>query len=381
MFGGGGRDWSVDVLRCISCFMVCAIHATDFAVTREIRCNGPLSDCMYHIVYRTILGSPTVLFVMVSGIFFLSPERRVVPGKIWRKNIMKMAFAYIFWSLLYGLMRIHYMDPQPEITGQLLIQEWMNQQTHLWYIPMIIGLYILAPIIRPITATYDKKLFAYMIGVFMGGLVLWSWYNWPNPDVTDSFHRLLIDKTPMATIAQYPFWMLFGWIAYTYRPNRRFRILIYTIAVAAVLVGIVLNYRNWDVTYFTMYATTQKFSIIVFFKNTALFYLILTALRDHEFSEAGKRILSKISEYTLIIYLFHQVPLTVMFKNEFLWDLGMSPWIGIWVYAAICYVSGALLAWLFHLAWDPVKEAMFPKKKRSERVYDKLEKKEKRERE
>lgn len=362
MFQGGKRDWSVDVLRCVSCFMVCAIHATDSTISQGIITSVGMSEYMYHIVYRTILGSPTVLFVIVSGIFFLSPERNVRIGRIWGKNVLKMTFAYIFWCLVYALLRIHYMDPQPDITSHLIIKEWMTQHSHLWYIPMIVSLYILAPIIRPITASFDTKIFKYFIAVFMGGMVLWTLYYWPNLQYSQTIIIPLIDKTPMATICQYAFWMVFGWIAYTYRPRKKFRYFIYALGVLAILVGIFCNVRDWNMDNFTMYAVTQKFSIFIFLKNTALFYFILTVFRDHEFSERTKRILRKVSDYTLIIYLFHYMPIMYMHHNNILWDQGVSPWFGVWIYAIIAYVTGAIVAWLFHLFWDPIKRAITPKK-------------------
>ena len=362
MFQGGKRDWSVDVLRCVSCFMVCAIHATDSTVTTGIVSGFGLTDCMYHIVFRTILGSPTVLFVIVSGIFFLSPERHVTPKKIWKKNILKMASAYVFWCLIYALVRIHYMDPKPEITFSLVTQEWMIQHSHLWYIPMIVTLYILAPIIRPFTASGDTRLFKYFIGVFIGGMCLWTLYYWPNLDCSETIIIPLIDKTPMAAICQFSFWMIFGWIAYTYRPKKPFRYFIYFMGLMAIAVGLYCNYINWDIERFTMDAVTQKFSIFIFLKNTALFYFILTVFRDHSFSKFTKAFLRKLSDYTLIIYLVHYIPILYLQNNSILWDHGISPWLSVWITALFAYVSGGIFAWLFHICWDPIRAALFSNK-------------------
>ena len=189
MFGGGRRDWSVDVLRCISCFMVCALHASWMTMPAIYGLVEPGSfDWVSGAAYRVIFGSPTVLFVMVSGIFFLSPERHVTAGKIWRKNVLKMTFAYIFWCLVYALYRIYFQSPQPiDLTPQILITQWLHQERHLWYIPMIIGLYILVPILRPITASRDTKMFRYLIIIFAGGLVLNTIYTWPEFPYGDNY--------------------------------------------------------------------------------------------------------------------------------------------------------------------------------------------------
>ena len=105
---------------------------------------------------------------------------------------------------------------------------------------MIVGLYILSPLIRPLTATGDTRLFRYLIIIFMGAMVLWMIYKLPDFPYAETYIRPAIDKTPMWDICHYTFWMVFGWIAYTYRPNKRFMALIYTLGAAALVAGILI---------------------------------------------------------------------------------------------------------------------------------------------
>ena len=151
--------------------------------------------------------------------------------------------------------------------------------------------------------------------IFIGALILWTIYLWPGLRYKEVFFVPFIDKTPVFAICQYPFWMLFGWIAYTYRPTRGFRYLIYGLGILATLIGMWCNIYNWIHTGDTFVtAVTQKFSILVFMKNTALFYFIVTVFRNHEFSETGRKILGKLSESTLIIYLVHMMFIYFMYE-------------------------------------------------------------------
>lgn len=358
MFGGGRRDWSVDVLRCVSCFMVCALHSSWLTMPQwyGVISQPGTVDWMSGAAYRVLFGSPTVLFVMVSGIFFLSPERHVTAGRIWRKNVIKMACAYMFWCAVYAAYRIWMMDPQPELTAKFLFSQWLIEPEHLWYIPMIIGLYILAPILRPITATRDTGLFRYLIIIFLAALVLHTIYTWPEFPFGEFAIFPILDKTPMDLLCQYMFWMLFGWIAYTYRPGKKLRYFIYAMGIAMAIAGFLISLGN--LTYagdFQAATVTRKFTIVTFCKNVALFYFIVTTLRDHEFSRAGKKVLGKLSGATLIIYLIHWLFLQVMFDHQFLYGSGMSPWIGTWIYAGIAYVGGGIIAVLFQTAWKGIK--------------------------
>lgn len=357
MFAGGGRDWSVDVLRCISCFMVCALHASwqTMPAMRGIVDPGTM-DWISGAAYRIIFGSPTVLFVMVSGIFFLSPERHVTAKKIWKKNVLKMTCAYIFWCLVYALYRIHVMDPQPEITMQLVIQEWMVEEKHLWYIPMILGLYIIAPILRPITASGDVKVFRYLVMIFTGALILNTIYTWPEFPYGELYIFPILEKTPMELICEYTFWMLFGWIAYTYRPGKKFRYFIYVVGIGMAILGFIISLHNWSFALDPDAATvTRKFTIVTFCKNTALFFFVVTFFRNHEFSERGKKILGKLSGSTLMIYLIHWLFLDIMFDHNFLYGAGVSPWIGVWIYAIIAYIAGGISGLIVQTVWKRIK--------------------------
>lgn len=342
--------------------MVCGLHSFIFTQRYDIPTMIGPSPWTDYLVCRVLFGSPTVLFVMVSGIFFLSPDRNVTAAKIWKKNVIKMTGAYMFWSFMYAAYRYTLMDPAPDITLSFFMKEWLVEPYHLWYIPMILGLYILAPIIRPITASGDTKLFRYIIGIFIGALILATIRDWPGMNFGGEEVEILMGKTPVAVICQYPFWMMFGWIAYTYRPTRGFRYLIYGLGIAAALAGMWFNIYNWIYTdEISVIATTQKFSIISFLKNTALFYFVVTVFREHEFSSAGRKFLSKLSESTLIIYLTHMMFVYFMFDHGFLYGSGnFSPWIGGWIYAIIAYIGGFLVARIFHLVWDPID----PKKRK-----------------
>lgn len=363
MFGGGRRDWSVDVLRCVSCFMVCALHSSWLTMPQWYAVVQPGTvDWISGAAYRILFGSPTVLFVMVSGIFFLSPERRVTAGKVWKKNVLKMSCAYMFWCLVYALYRIYMMDPRPELTGKFLFQQWLVEPEHLWYIPMIVGLYILVPILRPITASRNTDMFRYMIMIFIGALILNTIYTWPEFPYGDFCIFTMLEKTPMELLCQYIFWMLFGWIAYTYRPGKKFRYFIYALGIAAAIIGFLISLHNF--TYagdFKAATVTRKFTIVTFCKNTALFYFIVTTLREHEFTERGKKILGKLSSCTLMIYLIHWLFLSIMFDHNFLYSAGVSPWIGVWIYAIIAYIAGGICGVIVQTVWKGIKNLVAPK--------------------
>ena len=81
------------------------------------------------------------VFVMISGALFLS--RRCSIRSIYSHNILRLVTAALFWGVIYALI----LGGTP---GQILLYT-IRGRYHMWFIPMIIGIYICIPIIEKIT--------------------------------------------------------------------------------------------------------------------------------------------------------------------------------------------------------------------------------------
>ena len=84
MFNKGERDYSVDMMRSISCLVVVVTHvcASFLSYYPYDMSIGVTSGWLSLSTMKCISVSATNLFVMISGIFFLSPERDVSISKI-----------------------------------------------------------------------------------------------------------------------------------------------------------------------------------------------------------------------------------------------------------------------------------------------------------
>ena len=307
MFKRGERDYSVDILRCFSCFMVILGHAPyffDYSNTIEA---GSLTWAIV-IAMRCFFTSGTTMFVMVSGIFFLSPERHMSAKKIWSKNVLKLSLAYIVWSLLYALFRMLYTDPKP-ISLFALMEETLIEEDHLWYIPMIIGIYVMVPILRIITENAKIKHYKYMIGLMIAAFTLNTIYSINEYGVFPyggGEINAIILKTPMNDICQYFWYAIFGYYLYTYRPSPKIRKLIYVLGVISFATSFLLNvFLYLKAGNFESGSIIHKFTITTFGKNTAIFLFIISFFSDIKLSDRTKKIISKISASTLFIYLAH----------------------------------------------------------------------------
>ena len=356
LFVSGGRDYSVDILRCVSCLMVVLVHATRMTMPYYHYDIVEAGTTTWKVMagYMALFASPTVLFVMVSGIFFLTPQRNVTPKKVWKKNIPKMAACYVFWSLIYGLYRVYMLNGTLEgMTADLFIEQSIIQPPHMWYIPMIISLYILVPFFRCITKNADKGVYKYGLALLLSAMLVNTVVktpHLPNEETVD----LIMSYTPLESILQYSFWMVLGYVLYTYRPKPRTRVILYIAGLAALVVSTICSIVIFEKTGApNCNWINGKFTIPTFFKNVALFLLITNGLSGRNFSKAAKYIIKKISAATLIIYLVHWLFLRIMFNNQWLWDSVPSPLARIWIYAFVAYAGGTVIAVIFQIVpWN-----------------------------
>ena len=143
------RQYHLDYLRVFASIAIILLH-----VTAQNLPYVELAGTEWNI-YNICNGASrwgVPVFVMVSGALFLPRE---IPTKtLYKKYILRMAIAYVVWSAFYAVV-----DP----IGQFVFTEgyqlsfveilgnFISGAVHLWFLPMIIGLYMCIPLIKQLT--------------------------------------------------------------------------------------------------------------------------------------------------------------------------------------------------------------------------------------
>ncbi len=152
----------IDALRVIACLMVVFSHCCDpfvahFDANREMFLTG---------VFSGSLVRPCVpLFAMMTAVLLLPIKSGTTINQFYRKRIGRIVPPLVFWSIALPLMAFFYFTivspntPNPQLsvsdytTGTLLqrlytfVFNFNFDTTPLWYLYMLIGLYIIMPIL------------------------------------------------------------------------------------------------------------------------------------------------------------------------------------------------------------------------------------------
>ena len=150
----------LDWMRPLACFMVMAIHSAEpFYLGGEapnITHIASKVDMFWITVTECLCRVCVPLFVMASS-YLLFPVKRPT-GEFFRRRLMRVGVPFVVWSVAYvwsaggdwGRMFFNFPD----------------EGGHLWFVPMLLGLYILMPLLSP----WAEKVTAREL---KGWLVLW----------------------------------------------------------------------------------------------------------------------------------------------------------------------------------------------------------------
>lgn len=139
----------LDVVRVVACLMVIIQHS-------PMPCLGKVNSVLFSATY--FLSYPCVpLFFMVSGALLLPVENSSSGSLLFiRRRLSKVLFPTLFWTFFYFIVRI--LKNQPI--------EWINMlsipfspQGHgiMWFMYVLVGLYLIAPIISHWLKQSSKK--------------------------------------------------------------------------------------------------------------------------------------------------------------------------------------------------------------------------------
>ncbi|MDR1117277.1 MAG: acyltransferase family protein [Oscillospiraceae bacterium] len=329
------RDMAFDLLRITACFMVVFLH-----VSAGNWYGIDVTSFRWKVFnfYDSLVRGSVPLFVMISGAFLLGRERGISTDlqaaetagrsgikEFYKTKVLRLVVVYIFWSVLYALLTCLFSGEaaSPEFL-KLFIQNAINSRYHLWYIPMLIGLYILTPLLRAFCRGADKQVLQYAVGLFAAALFLNSVLQFTDLPYYEWIGKLL-NKFPIDLICKFPFYFITGYYFYRYDVSGRVRRLFYVLGAASVLVcaaaSNIVSVRTGEASD-TLYGFLQ---ITSFLEAVALFIFFKNAFRGRRFSVKAAAVIAELSGCTFGIYLMHDLVMSVFREFKVISTLDFNP--------------------------------------------------------
>ncbi|MBR7180313.1 MAG: acyltransferase [Kiritimatiellae bacterium] len=141
----------LDYLRVVACFMVMAIHASEpyylGGEAPNVTRISSKTDMLCITIVECIARVAVPLFVIASS-YLLFPLKTGT-GAFFKRRLTRVAVPFFIWSAAYVA------AAKGDFSTMLF--NFPDQAGHLWFVPMLIGLYILMPLLSPWAEKVSKR--------------------------------------------------------------------------------------------------------------------------------------------------------------------------------------------------------------------------------
>lgn len=336
---GNNRMVQLDLLRILACFSVVMLHcAAQFWYTLPVtETNWKIANS-YDAVFR--FGVP--VFVMISGALFLPATKEIDLKRLYTHNILRLVIIYVVWSCIYGLFDCRFYSWSVLDKGDI-IREIFAGRYHLWYLPMIVGIYMLLPILRSWIGGAKKKNLQYFLVLFLifqvGKETLLVLRQ------TEGM-RYLWGLASLDMVCGYLGYFVLGYYIVHYGIEAKWHKWIYLSGILSTAANVVLGDYLAQQAGEPVGEIYDSFGIFTFLIVVSLFLFFTGPMSKINYSSGISGVIKELSLATLGIYLLH-IGLIEFLEPFGIHSMMFAPVVCIPAFAvfcfAVCFVFAALL--------------------------------------
>ncbi|MGN0517655.1 MAG: acyltransferase [Acutalibacteraceae bacterium] len=337
----------LDYLRLFAIIAVIILHV---AALNWSNLNGRSLEWNVFNFYDGVVRWGVPIFVMISGALFL--EKEIETKKLYSKYILRLVIAYFVWSAFYAV-GISFgkllLDSRYQISYKILIADLIEGAYHMWFIPMIIGIYMCVPIIKQIVKSKEVTkyflilsfVFAFIIpqvkdlsNDFIGGLFSAG---------VNSLSNFVLNMK-MNLVLGYTFYFILGYVLNNIEFTKKQRKIVYFLGAVGFLSTVLLNAIVAWKTNLPCKTYYSNFSVNVLFEAVAVHTWF--KYRDYKHIKLNS-IFSKLSKYSFGAYLVHVFVMSLL-DIIGVDTLAFLPFISVPVISAIVVIISFAISFLIN---------------------------------
>ncbi|MCR5018733.1 MAG: acyltransferase [Bacteroidales bacterium] len=197
------REYWLDWMRVVACFLVMLTHSCEpFYLGGE----GSLILTKYDAVWVALLNSfpraCVALFIFASA--YLQFPLHYSTGEFFKKRALRILPPFLFWTVVYALVW-----GQPVQNFKDLLLNFNYAAGHLWFVYMLIGLYLIMPLLSPWAEKVGKRELQVYIGIWLFTTIIpfiRQWVGGPAP--------VIYGPSGIPNAAKFPLWGEASWNTY-----------------------------------------------------------------------------------------------------------------------------------------------------------------------
>ncbi len=350
------REYNYDLLRVIAMLAVIMIHVSVMWLddSGNVLAESEILHPFSAILYNTVTRFAVPCFVMLSGAFIMDSNKTENYREFYQKQFKKVGMPTLIFSILYILYRIPVkIFVAVSGSGGPSIREYMIELIrdiirgepfyHMWYLFMLFGVYLLAPIAvrfkNSISYSSFRKV-AYIFLILANFSLTISGASWHNWDLGQSF--------------EYMGYFMIGYVLRRdlKKSNRKGAIFLLLGFAVFTLIAFI-RFKNITIT--GIDGNMRLLKLINPFSPLTVIASLLIFAGFSMLQIRQSRIIERLSEMSFVIYLIHAGVLhfisnliKVIKGADFIIRLDNLYWIPIW--CAIVFLVSVLLTVIYNKA-------------------------------
>lgn len=198
------REVWIDWLRVAACFMVIVVHATEpFYLGGDGSQILTQTDAFWSSFFDSFVRACVPLFVVASA--YLQFPLHYSTGEFFKRRAVRVLVPFVIWTVMYALAW-----GEPASNFKAVIFNFNYASGHLWFVYMMVGLYLLMPLLSPWAEKVGKKELQVYMGVCLFTTLLPLIRDW----VSDEPLAITCGTTGIPRQALFPLWGEASWNAY-----------------------------------------------------------------------------------------------------------------------------------------------------------------------
>lgn len=197
------REVWIDWLRVIACFLVLMTHSCEpFYFGGEGALILTHSDAFWVSTLNVIPRACVPLFVVASSYLLL--PMRYSSGEFLRKRMVRVLIPFLIWTAVYAFA---WGNPIDNFSNLLLNVNYAS--AHLWFVYMIVGVYLMIPMLSPWAEKVGKRELQVYLAIWFFTTLIPIIRQWAGGDVP-----VISGPLGIPNMAKYPLWGECSWNAY-----------------------------------------------------------------------------------------------------------------------------------------------------------------------
>jgi len=333
-----------DLVRVIAIFAVIVVHLSGSLY----RVTAPITSFNWQVsnAYSTSGKFSICIFMMVSGMLFLNPKKSITIKALFRKNILRIVSAFIFWSAVYALFGLWIKVQMNGYSDGYIHSFFIDLVTgnyHMWFCYMIIGIYIIVPFLRVISSDENlMKYFLLLSIIFVSTIPVLQQL----PDAVSAPITIVVSQLRLNFVLGWVGIFILGYYLSYCNITKKAEITSYILGILSLILTIILNsllsIRN-NQNYEGLYELTN---INILLTAVAVFIFFRLHVSKVDFSERSKKLILLLSECSFGVYFIH-VFLIIIFQQYALAQKLYNAVIAVPVLSAGVFILSTVIIYFF----------------------------------